>query len=124
MSSNVSSQDLSPSLATPHTDPAVAHTDREPETASQAQSSRAQQLQKNACLVCRRRKLRCDGATPSCGRCTRLSHECIYNENRRKSGPRRGYVKGLETRLGISLDESATVPVDENGTDILNYSTS
>ena len=55
---------------------------------------------RNACTLCRRRKLRCDGASPACGTCTRLNHECIYNESRRKSGPRRGYVKGLETRLG------------------------
>ncbi|KAF8854633.1 hypothetical protein BDZ45DRAFT_656400 [Acephala macrosclerotiorum] len=65
----------------------------------QDSSSKTPHLQKNACLVCRRQKLRCDGETPSCGRCTRLNHECVYNESRRRSGPKRGYVKGLETRL-------------------------
>jgi hypothetical protein len=55
---------------------------------------------RNACTLCRRRKLRCDGASPACATCARLKHECIYVESRRKSGPRRGYVKGLETRLG------------------------
>lgn len=52
-----------------------------------------------ACLICRKRKLRCDGIRPSCGSCSRLGHECGYNDIRRKSGPKRGYVKELEARL-------------------------
>ncbi len=55
-----------------------------------------------ACVVCRKRKLRCDGNKPSCGTCSRLGHECAYDEVRRKSGPKRGYVKALEARLGMS----------------------
>lgn len=55
-----------------------------------------------ACVLCRKRKLRCDGARPSCGTCTRLSHDCSYDEVRKKSGPKRGYVKQLENRLGQS----------------------
>jgi hypothetical protein len=57
----------------------------------------------NACIVCRKRKLRCDGGLPSCATCTRLNHECAYIESRRKSGPKRGYVRTLETRLGSYL---------------------
>ncbi|KAI9656871.1 MAG: hypothetical protein M1821_003510 [Bathelium mastoideum] len=52
-----------------------------------------------ACVVCRKRKLRCDGEKPSCGTCKRLAHDCAYDEVRRKSGPKRGYVKALEARL-------------------------
>ncbi|KAI4720324.1 hypothetical protein E4T48_03504 [Aureobasidium sp. EXF-10727] len=52
-----------------------------------------------ACVLCRKRKLRCDGAKPSCATCTRLSHNCAYDEVRKKSGPKRGYVKELEARL-------------------------
>ncbi|GKZ29058.1 hypothetical protein AbraIFM66950_002795 [Aspergillus brasiliensis] len=52
-----------------------------------------------ACVLCRRRKLRCDGKRPSCGTCSRLGHECIFDEVRKKSGPKRGYVKQLEARL-------------------------
>ncbi|KAJ5380272.1 uncharacterized protein N7496_002700 [Penicillium cataractarum] len=52
-----------------------------------------------ACVVCRRRKLRCDGKRPSCGTCSRLGHDCAYDEVRKKSGPKRGYVKQLEARL-------------------------
>ena len=53
-----------------------------------------------ACVICRKRKLKCDGVKPSCGTCARLKHSCSYDEVRRKSGPKRGYVKELETRLG------------------------
>ncbi|GAM88475.1 hypothetical protein ANO11243_065080 [Dothideomycetidae sp. 11243] len=52
-----------------------------------------------ACVLCRKRKLRCDGSRPSCGTCSRLSHDCSYDEVRKKSGPKRGYVKQLENRL-------------------------
>lgn len=55
-----------------------------------------------ACVICRKRKLRCDGGKPSCGTCRRLGHDCSYDEVRRKSGPKRGYVKQLEARLGWS----------------------
>lgn len=53
-----------------------------------------------ACVICRKRKLKCDGSKPSCGTCSRLGHNCAYDEIRRKSGPKRGYVKELEARLG------------------------
>ncbi|KAK7924173.1 hypothetical protein PG985_006227 [Apiospora marii] len=52
-----------------------------------------------ACMICRKRKLKCDGVKPSCSTCTRLGHTCAYDEVRRKSGPKRGYVKALEERL-------------------------
>ncbi|TGJ80007.1 hypothetical protein E0Z10_g8758 [Xylaria hypoxylon] len=52
-----------------------------------------------ACMICRKRKLRCDGLKPSCSTCTRLGHSCAYDEVRKKSGPKRGYVKALEERL-------------------------
>ncbi|KAL8328701.1 hypothetical protein RB597_004457 [Gaeumannomyces tritici] len=50
-------------------------------------------------MICRKRKLKCDGQKPSCSTCTRLGHSCAYDEIRRKSGPKRGYVKALEERL-------------------------
>ncbi|KAL4729803.1 hypothetical protein ACLX1H_001831 [Fusarium chlamydosporum] len=52
-----------------------------------------------ACMICRKRKLKCDGVRPSCSTCSRLGHTCAYDEQRRKSGPKRGYVKALEERL-------------------------
>jgi hypothetical protein len=55
-----------------------------------------------ACVICRKRKLKCDGKRPKCATCDRLGHNCAYDEVRRKSGPKRGYVKDLEARLGLS----------------------
>lgn len=52
-----------------------------------------------ACMICRKRKLKCDGTRPKCSTCSRLGHACAYDEQRRKSGPKRGYVKSLEERL-------------------------
>ncbi|KAI1297593.1 fungal-specific transcription factor domain-containing protein [Xylaria venustula] len=84
----------SPSQVTdgsPHSDPA-AH----PVPRSNNDVPKPKRL---ACMICRKRKLRCDGIKPSCSTCTRLGHSCAYDEVRKKSGPKRGYVKALEERL-------------------------
>ncbi|KAF2717588.1 hypothetical protein K431DRAFT_315679 [Polychaeton citri CBS 116435] len=52
-----------------------------------------------ACILCRKRKLKCDGVKPACGTCKRLQHDCSYDTVRKKSGPKRGYVAALEARL-------------------------
>ncbi|KAF2747259.1 hypothetical protein M011DRAFT_467781 [Sporormia fimetaria CBS 119925] len=64
-----------------------------------AQDDATNRPKRIACILCRKRKLRCDGARPTCGTCGRLSHDCAYDEARKKSGPKRGYVKLLEARL-------------------------
>ncbi|KGO78544.1 Transcription factor, fungi [Penicillium italicum] len=69
------------------------------ESTSTGESNFIPRPKRIACVVCRRRKLRCDGRRPSCGTCSRLGHECSYDEVRKKSGPKRGYVKQLEARL-------------------------
>lgn len=63
-----------------------------------------------ACMICRKRKLRCDGNRPRCSTCTRLGHDCAYDEVRRKSGPKRGYVKALEERLSACAHLSRARP--------------
>ena len=72
------------------------------ESTSTGESNFVPRPKRIACVVCRRRKLRCDGRRPSCGTCSRLGHECAYDEVRKKSGPKRGYVKQLEARLGTN----------------------
>ncbi|KAH7095771.1 binuclear zinc transcription factor [Paraphoma chrysanthemicola] len=64
-----------------------------------AQNDASAKAKRIACVLCRKRKLRCDGTRPTCGTCKRLSHDCAYDEVRKKSGPKRGYVKLLEQRL-------------------------
>ncbi|KAH0556350.1 hypothetical protein GP486_005727 [Trichoglossum hirsutum] len=73
-----------------------------------------------ACVVCRKRKLRCDGNKPSCGKCTRLGHRCAYDEVRKKSGPKRGYVKALEARLlQVETLLKTQDPQDSNGPNLM-----
>ena len=69
---------------------------------SNAASRPTPKAKRIACILCRKRKLKCDGSKPACGTCKRLSHDCSYDEVRKKSGPKRGYVKALEARLGRS----------------------
>ncbi|ODH29855.1 hypothetical protein ACO22_03679 [Paracoccidioides brasiliensis] len=97
-------------------------------TSSQNVSGWVPRPKRIACVICRRRKLRCDGNKPSCGTCSRLGHDCAYDEVRKKSGPKRGYVKQLEARLAQvetllqsqdSGDGSQVVPAVN-----LNHSTS
>jgi len=64
-----------------------------------------------ACILCRKRKLKCDGSKPSCGTCSRLGHDCTYDEVRKKSGPKRGYVKLLEARLSTTMGILGSRPV-------------
>ncbi|PGH01724.1 hypothetical protein GX51_05040 [Blastomyces parvus] len=71
----------------------------EPRTNGTNQTAYVPRPKRIACVICRKRKLRCDGNKPSCGTCSRLGHDCAYDEVRKKSGPKRGYVKQLEARL-------------------------
>ncbi|KAL8815257.1 MAG: hypothetical protein Q9223_005594 [Gallowayella weberi] len=66
---------------------------------AQGEDSEIPKPKRVACAICRKRKLKCDGGRPKCGTCARLGHNCAYDEVRRKSGPKRGYVKELEARL-------------------------
>lgn len=55
-----------------------------------------------ACDVCRRKKVRCDGATRPgnrCSNCIAFNFDCTYVEAAKKRGPPKGYVESLENRL-------------------------
>lgn len=74
--------------------------------------SNASRPKRIACIICRKRKLKCDGSKPSCSTCKRLGHNCAYDEVRKKSGPKRGYVKALEERLsGYQMQLRKWVPI-------------
>lgn len=96
----------SPSQGTDNSPPA----DNAPSTATRG-NNEVPKPKRLACMICRKRKLRCDGLKPSCSTCTRLGHSCAYDEVRKKSGPKRGYVKALEERLStqpcLFLDREA-----------------
>lgn len=71
---------------------------QEPPTESPENSSNKPKRH-TACELCRRRKLKCNGEKPSCETCTRLKKTCEYTTVHKKSGPQRGYLKKLESRL-------------------------
>ncbi|OBZ85882.1 Transcriptional activator protein acu-15 [Choanephora cucurbitarum] len=52
-----------------------------------------------ACNVCRRKKIKCDGIQPTCGKCAKFNLECTYTTVVKKRGPRQGHIDSLEKRL-------------------------
>ncbi|ODA78208.1 hypothetical protein RJ55_05589 [Drechmeria coniospora] len=53
-----------------------------------------------ACEECRRRKLRCDRQQPQCGMCSAAGATCQITTNRAPRGPKRGYLKAMQARIG------------------------
>lgn len=51
-----------------------------------------------ACIVCRKKKVKCDGIQPSCSRCQSIGNCCEYSEPPKKRGPPKGYVEVIENR--------------------------
>ncbi|KAL7322850.1 hypothetical protein PS15p_210826 [Mucor circinelloides] len=51
-----------------------------------------------ACVHCRKKKIKCDESRPDCGQCQEANVLCEYTEPK-KRGPRKGYVQLLEERL-------------------------
>ncbi|CAI2164748.1 1457_t:CDS:2 [Funneliformis geosporum] len=53
-----------------------------------------------ACDTCRRRKVKCDGASP-CANCTRGAYSCTFSDasTKRPRGPPKGFVALIEDRL-------------------------
>jgi len=84
----------------------------DPGKAPDSDNSNIPKPKRLACMICRKRKLKCDGIKPSCSTCTRLGHSCAYDEVRRKSGPKRGYVKALEERLSARDIVSVIIATD------------
>lgn len=98
----------------PHSDHSPQESPSEPsQNATSKESSAASKPKRIACVVCRKRKLKCDGCKPSCATCARLGHHCAYDEVRRKSGPKRGYVKELEARLGANFQYSKATSAEK-----------
>ncbi|KAJ7115968.1 fungal-specific transcription factor domain-containing protein [Mycena epipterygia] len=69
---------------------------------SAAAHSKKRRIQR-ACDVCRRKKIRCDGAQmPAgnrCSNCITYGFECSYVEPAKKRGPPKGYVESIEIRV-------------------------
>ncbi|KAF2211512.1 hypothetical protein CERZMDRAFT_43217 [Cercospora zeae-maydis SCOH1-5] len=55
-----------------------------------------------ACDMCRKKKIRCDAASPACSHCQNYKTECVFTHVEKKRAPPKGakYIEGLENRLG------------------------
>ncbi|KAI7898775.1 uncharacterized protein BX663DRAFT_401694, partial [Cokeromyces recurvatus] len=49
--------------------------------------------------LCRRKKVKCDGATPVCTNCKNADLECTFKDMTKKRGPPKGYIEAIENRL-------------------------
>ena len=58
--------------------------------------------QKIVCSTCRRRKSKCDGASPSCSACVASASPCHYDKS-----PSLAYVRSLQSRIR-ELERKAT----------------
>jgi hypothetical protein len=54
-----------------------------------------------ACDQCRRKRDRCDGQQPTCHPCANANRSCTYNQSTKKRGLPAGYVRAMETILGL-----------------------
>jgi hypothetical protein len=45
-----------------------------------------------ACDMCRKKKIKCDGKMPSCTHCLNYKTECIFTQVEKKRQPPKGYV--------------------------------
>ncbi|SAM06165.1 hypothetical protein [Absidia glauca] len=51
-----------------------------------------------ACIVCRKKKVKCDGVQPTCSRCNSMGFSCEYSDPPKKRGPPKGQVEIIESR--------------------------
>ncbi|KAG9253914.1 N-terminal binuclear Zn cluster-containing/DNA binding domain-containing protein [Emericellopsis atlantica] len=74
--------------------PAVLPPQQTPQAAAQSQAARARESIPTACLACRSKHLKCDGARP-CARCRASGSDCAFVASRRGyKGPKRGGAGG------------------------------
>lgn len=52
-----------------------------------------------ACDLCRKKKVKCDGATPVCTNCKGVGLQCTFKDMTKKRGPPKGYIEAIENRL-------------------------
>jgi hypothetical protein len=57
----------------------------------------------DACLACRRRRIRCNAAKPACATCVRLKKDCVY-----ETGKSTSRIAQLKARIGKCFATSAS----------------
>ena len=99
--------------------PAPPNTTRKKPRRSAEPAAQKRRCVSTACIACRRRKSKCDGALPSCAACASVyGTECVYdpNSDHRRKGVYRekpGNVKARNTTLHVLLDAIINAPEDD-----------
>jgi len=62
-----------------------------------------------ACDQYRKKKLKCDGLRPTCSTCASLNSNCFYDDAVKKRGLPEGYVRGLESLLGLLQSNASSI---------------
>ncbi|KAF8526163.1 hypothetical protein JB92DRAFT_2700846 [Gautieria morchelliformis] len=70
-----------------------------------------------ACLQCRSRKIRCDGAKPKCQKCSRRSSECDYDPAPKRRGPDKkpGARQRTSKKAKVAKDEESRRQEQDDG---------
>ncbi|ORY34613.1 hypothetical protein BCR39DRAFT_513615 [Naematelia encephala] len=78
--------------------------------AADSSSNKAPLKRGDACLYCRKRRIRCSATKPSCQHCTKLKRECVYDTGKPVSR-----VKQLEDKVAELEGMLKTGLLDPNG---------
>ncbi|KAE8133577.1 fungal-specific transcription factor domain-containing protein [Aspergillus pseudotamarii] len=75
-----------------------------------SRQSKIRQRVSVACVLCRMKRIRCDGAEPCCGPCQQRNLTCEYQhtENKRKP-PSKKFVRSLQARIELLEQELAAL---------------
>lgn len=57
-----------------------------------------------ACDMCRKKKIKCDGKMPSCTHCQNYKTECIFTQVEKKRQPPKGCVPHCPAHILTSTD--------------------
>jgi hypothetical protein len=57
-----------------------------------------------ACDMCRKKKIKCDGKMPACTHCINYKTECVFTQVEKKRNPPKGYARLPHTNLQDVID--------------------
>ena len=52
-------------------------------------------IRRQACDMCRKKKIKCDGKMPKCSHCINYKTECVFTQVEKKRNPPKGYVPSI-----------------------------
>jgi hypothetical protein len=62
-------------------------------------SNKPRQQPGSACEECRRRRIRCNRATPQCQTCASINIPCVVRTESAPRGPKKGYIRALQKQI-------------------------